>query len=316
MVASFADLSHHQSIVDLAAYARAGHDRVALKATEGLSYVDPTFTARWRQAGQLGLARVVYHFARAANSGAAEFDHFLATVAAGGIGPRDWLCLDAEDITAPARATGHAAEFTNRAAARGISRGLVYTGRWFADPNRLTASVLAPGWRRLWLSDYTPGQPDDQVEIPAGWTRTQLAARQHTDRATVPGVAGGCDYSRVLADWLTSTPDPTPEDDVPLTDAEIEKIAQRTWEKVAVGLSDPTHQYLQDELQPLKDALGQIRTGVAAQADDEAKVLGALASMKLNLTDAQLEQISDHIGIDYDKIAQAARFQISWPGAS
>ena len=121
---TFADISHHQSVVDLNAYAAAGHDRVFLKATQGLSYVDPTFTARWRQAGALGLARGAYHFAEADNDGGAEFDHFLSVVlAADAIGERDILCLDAEDTAHTSRAAAHAAQFTACAVVRGYPTG-------------------------------------------------------------------------------------------------------------------------------------------------------------------------------------------------
>lgn len=207
-MASFADISHHQSTVNLTTYAHAGHSRVVLKATEGTSGVDSRFAERWHEAGRLGLGRVAYHFARAANNGAAEFDHFLATV--GKLGPRDILCLDAEDTSSPRRSAAHAREFTTRAVARGVRTGLVYTGRWFADPNGVTAAVMQPGWRQLWLSDYGT-KADAAMLLPAGWSRTQVVARQFTDKASVAGIAGGCDYSRLLRDWLSPIPVPVPQ---------------------------------------------------------------------------------------------------------
>lgn len=223
---SFADLSHHQedvtaaTDVDLAAYAHAGHDRIAVKATQGLSFVDPRFTGWWRAAARLGLARVAYHFAQAAQSGAAEFDYFLAAVtAAGGLGPRDALCLDIEDdgsATARARADAYCKEFTARAVARGHPTGLVYTGRWYAEPNNIRADDVAAGWRRLWISDYG-SRPDAQIRLPTGWTRGQVAARQFGSSIRVAGVRNPCDYSRVLIDWLTDTPPPS-EDDMPSAD--------------------------------------------------------------------------------------------------
>lgn len=216
MAALFADASHHQAAIDLAAYAGA-HDRIVLKATEGTGYTDPTFAARWRQAGALGLARVAYHFARNVNPGNLEWDHFLSAVdSAGGLGPRDWLCLDSEDTDTPRRAVAAAREFCARAVATGHPNGLVYTGRWYAEPNGLTAGVLPPGWRRLWLSDYTAAHADTDMPLPAGWSSGQVVARQYTDRAAVPGVVGGCDYSRVLNDWLTTVqpvPAPPPRED-------------------------------------------------------------------------------------------------------
>jgi hypothetical protein len=205
VVREFADLSHYEPSVTLSVYANAGFDRVFLKATDGLSFSDPTFAARWQVAGELGLARGAYHFARAANNGAAEFDHFLSVVeAAGGLGPRDVAVLDSEDPDAPGRAAAHAAEFTRQAVARGVPAGLVYTGVWYGDPAGLRPEVLAPGWRRLWLSDYH-AIPDAAMRLPAGWSRDQVYARQYTSSADLPGIPHACDASRVLREWIALT---------------------------------------------------------------------------------------------------------------
>ena len=99
----------------------------------------------------------------------------------------------------------------------------MYTGRWYADPNGLTAAVFPPGWRRLWLSDYTPAQ----VTLPAGWAQAQLVALQFTDKATVAGVGSLCDYNRVLTDWNTT------EDDMTLTPAQAAQLAD-----IAAGVND------------------------------------------------------------------------------
>ena len=204
MAVQFSDLSHHQGSVDLAAYARAGHDRVMLKATEGTGFLDGQFTARWRQAGTLGLKRGAYHFLRNALPGDEQWAWFISAVRrAGPLQPGDWLCLDSEDTATPARAAACSREFTAAAVAAGFRDGEVYTGRWYADPNGLTAAVFPPGWRRLWLSDYTPAQ----VALPAGWTQAQLVALQFTDKATVPGIGTPCDYNRVLHDWHTTAPE-------------------------------------------------------------------------------------------------------------
>jgi GH25 family lysozyme M1 (1,4-beta-N-acetylmuramidase) len=203
---NFADLSHHQANVDLNAYIAAGHDRIALKATEGLTYTDPTFSDRWRRAGELDIARVAYHFAKCGNDGAAEYDRFYGVVFAAGLGGNDTLCLDQEDTATPLRAAAYTAEFTQRAAARGAA-GMIYTGVWYAAPNGVTASTCHPSWRRLWLSDYNANHDDLTMPLPPGWDRAQVIARQHTDRAAVAGVTGGCDYSRVLRDWLTEDGD-------------------------------------------------------------------------------------------------------------
>ena len=201
----FADLSHHNAAVDLAVYAAAGHTRVALKATEGTGFTDPVFASRWVLAGKLGLARIGYHFAQTETTGAIQADRLLAVVAdAGGMTARDALALDVEDDDSPTavgRADEYAAEFCRRMVARGHRSGLLYTGRWYADPAGITPADVPAGWRRLWLSDYGTDS-DSTIALPAGWARSQVAARQFDHAATVPGITGGCDYSRVLNDWL------------------------------------------------------------------------------------------------------------------
>lgn len=271
---TFADLSHHQSTVDLSLYAQS-HDRIALKATEGTTFIDPEFASRWREAGQLGLARTAYHFARNANSGSLEFDHFWRVVqSVGGLTSRDTLCLDSEDTTAPARAVAHASEFTARAViVGGVSDGMVYTGRWYAQPFGLTASCVQPGWRRLWLSDYTAAHPDDTMPLPDGWTRDQVCARQYTSTATVAGVADPCDYSRVLYEWLPTTDEGYDMATLDEVLAELRQIDDRLSDLYRVGFKsstvsgteDPTHELYSvrgtnERLQKVIDLLTKMTT--------------------------------------------------------
>lgn len=225
MVEQFADLSHHNTAVNLAAYA-AAHRRVALKATDGAGFDDPAFAARWAAAGVLGLARVAYHYAQTETGGAQEADHILAIVtAAGGLGPDDMLCLDIEDndsTLAVTRADEFAGEFCRQMVTRGHPTGLLYTGRWYADPAGITPADVPAGWRRLWLSDYSSAT-DAAMVLPAGWTRDLVAARQFTNAATVPGVAGPADCSRVINDQLVQ------EDTMALTTEDISALARAVW---------------------------------------------------------------------------------------
>jgi lysozyme len=282
-VTTFADLSHHQAGVSVTAYA-AAHDRVALKATEGTGYVDPTFTDRWRAAGAAGLARVAYHFDRAAFDGAAQCDWLLGAVArAGGAGPRDLLCLDSEDTATPAQASASAAAFTRRAAAAGYP-GCVYTGRWFANPYGITAGVLHPSWRRLWLSDYTASHDDATMPLPVGWDRGQVLARQFTDRATVPGVTGPCDYSRVLIDWINTGDDSMSASEVATLSAQIAALSQQVsdaYRLLTVGDGPAVTEGADTHPQNLKNVRAVLRplaAAVAAQANDETAILAAITA--------------------------------------
>jgi len=265
MVITFADISHYQSDVDLVAYRAAGYDRVVMKATGGardgsLRFVDNTFADRWAQAGELGLARVAYHFARNNNHGGQEFDWFWSQVqAAGGLGTRDRLCYDQEDNRTNAMlnlARQRTIEFTQEAVRAGITQGLYYSGKWFTGPARIVASDLPPGWRKFWISDTTP----DTIELPAGWTQDQVVAVQFTDHANLPGIPS-TDANRVVNDWL-----PKMEEDLSIVDAETKAYLDNAFALLMYGDDrDPakdkgTHP---DNLQAITSAQKQLRTDVA-----------------------------------------------------
>lgn len=211
MTTQFVDLSHHNATVDLAAYAEAGHDRVVLKATEGSTFTDPEFAGRWREAGRAGLRRGAYHFARTiqAASGWDQAGRLAESVhAAGGLLRGDFLILDLEDTSVPA-AMPAAAEFVREFVAQmvmlGHAEGIIYSGSWYLNPAHITPDDVTPGWRHLWLSDYSPAR-DESIVLPAEWSRDQVVARQYTNRATVPGITGPVDASRVLHDWEAPVP--------------------------------------------------------------------------------------------------------------
>jgi hypothetical protein len=203
----WADASHYNA-VNLGTYF-ASHDRLGIKVTEGTGYVDPTFAGRYAYAKAAGKPMVLYHFDRARFDGADQFDWFMQNVRAAG-GPRPWpldlFCLDTEDTNYPQGAAESAARFTGRALQVGYPKGSGYTGVWFAKPYGITPEVFAPGWRHLWLSDYNSAHADNTMPLPPGWTRAQVIARQFTSTASVAGVNGPCDYSRVINEWLPVTP--------------------------------------------------------------------------------------------------------------
>lgn len=292
---TYSDVSHHQAVT-LPAY-WALHDRMALKVTEGTGFTDDTFRERYRYAKDRGLPLKLYHFDRAKFDGAAQFDFFLDAIRAAG-GPRpglDLLCHDVEDTNDPNLAAGSAREFTNHAAGLGYS-GCVYTGVWYANPHGITAGILHPSWRRLWLSDYGT-TPDAQMRLPNGWVRSQVIARQFTSTASVPGVGSPADYNRVLAEWLGSAPTPTPVEDT-LSAAEVKQILDAIG-----GVSDIVSVMARGDVPPgphgsthanLKDmsaALNAVRAAVGALSDDEAHILAAVQA-----SDAAIEAAVAAVG--------------------
>lgn len=73
------DVSHYQGPIDWPSLARAGVTFAYLKATEGVTFVDPTFAANDAGAAAAGIPRGAYHFALPdRSSGAAQANYFLA----------------------------------------------------------------------------------------------------------------------------------------------------------------------------------------------------------------------------------------------
>ena len=96
----FADLSSANPHFDAGEYKRSGHILVAIKATEGTSYVNPLHRGYSLRAGLEHVGVVHYHFARpdVGNRPADEAEHFLRW-ALPLAGPRDYLLLDLERAT-------------------------------------------------------------------------------------------------------------------------------------------------------------------------------------------------------------------------
>ncbi|RKU43282.1 hypothetical protein DL546_006309 [Coniochaeta pulveracea] len=73
------DISHYQPTVNYQAAYNAGARFVIIKATEGTTYTDPSFSTHYTGATNAGLIRGGYHFAHpGATTGAAQADYFLA----------------------------------------------------------------------------------------------------------------------------------------------------------------------------------------------------------------------------------------------
>lgn len=186
-----ADISHNQASYDAVAYRRAGHDRIRLKATQGTTYVDPSYAQRVAESHAAGLTVDHYSFLTG-EPGAAQADHFLATVIPR-LGPGDRFMADLEPnpfgstVTAPV-----AAEFVDTCHVKAPSvDGLEYSGPYFLRDNHI---VSLHGWG-LVLADYTTAKspvfwPPGFDKVPVEW--------QFTDAAVTAGIPGHSDLSRVV----------------------------------------------------------------------------------------------------------------------
>lgn len=181
------DLSHHNGTVDLQAAKSAGMMGVIHKATQGTTYVDPTYQAHREQAEQAGLMWGAYHFGTGDDVGQ-QVDHFIQTVE-----PRvyDLLVLDFErNPSGTSMSLQQAEQFVSEVQSRTGRWPGLYSGNYIKELlGEAHNAVLAQCW--FWLSEYGP-----TARVPTNWNTWTMW--QYTDGTIgpephgVPGI-GNCD---------------------------------------------------------------------------------------------------------------------------
>lgn len=288
MTRTGADLSHHQSSFDATAYAASGEAFIILKATEGASFVDPTFASRWRTVGSIGLARGAYAFARPGTATVdAQADHFLAVVRAAGWQAGDAWALDLEDAggLGPASLLAWAERWTGRVRAALGGRGAFYSGVAFVfgalgDPGRIPGGCV--GWVARYRSD-TPWaapwrRPRGWPEIPDVWQCTNGETGCVRDVAGV----GRCDWNKATDSAFAALFGGREEADVPLSDEEVDRVADRV--ATRLGLRDGTR------VADAKDVALVLR-GDDVHPDSLKSLRAAVDGLGLGLSDAQLDAL-------------------------
>lgn len=165
------DVSNYQPRHDWAA---SGADFGIVKASEGLTFKDPTFARHWKELDKHDVVRGAYHFGHPANDPVAEADFFLSVVNSRPAQPGDLLALDLE--TNDGRSTAHvnawAKKFLERVEDRTGVRPLFYSGYAFADQYGKGLEEYP-----LWVAHY--GKPKGKVAPPADWH--SWAIHQYSD---------------------------------------------------------------------------------------------------------------------------------------
>ena len=180
------DLYHADKVsVDFSAVKAAGIAAVILKATQGTSFVDPTFAPRVADARDAGMLVGAYHFLDG-TSPVDQVAHFLSVV---GSTSDVLLALDFE-ANEPSQATvTQVASAINAVKAVTGRFPVLYTNRYMVATSNPILSQCS-----LWLAEY-----GSNPVCPPGWTEWKLW--QNTDGQTgsdpksVPGI-GPCDRSR------------------------------------------------------------------------------------------------------------------------
>jgi lysozyme len=199
------DLSHWNALTSdpATAFAEAyeyGIRFLALKATQGVSFVDPSFAVRRAAAEAVGLNILAYTFLDAATPAKAQADFLLATIAPL---PGIELAIDVEanagaadgSVTIPL-----AAEVAQRIADKAGFLPFYYGTRFGPDgkggglPHELLSQCP------LWLAEW-----GNQPVCPPGWREWRIwqctNGRIGRDPLPVPGL-GACDRSYIAAGSL------------------------------------------------------------------------------------------------------------------
>jgi lysozyme len=180
------DVSHHQGKIDWDKVKAGPTNFVFMKATEGTSFVSPTFRSNWDAAA--GLNRGAYHFFRPSVSGAEQAAHFLATYRPrkGDLRP----ALDIEDFDGSSKA-GFQREVDAWLDAVGTAisdkRPFIYTSASFwqkiGNPSKYSDCPI-------WVAHYTRAAGPN---LPKGWS--DYTIWQYSQSGTVDGVRGDCDVN-------------------------------------------------------------------------------------------------------------------------
>lgn len=209
MIDTVIDVSHFNGSPDWTQVRGAGILGVIHKATQGVGWVDPTFSAARTAAPAAGLLWGAYHFGTGSEDGAAQAQYFLDEVQPDG----QTLCaIDFEpDPSGTSMSLEQLLDWIETVQKATGRAPVVYGGLslLFPDIGANTYPTLASC--PLWAAQYTSANEPSGIptQVWKSWTLWQ-----YTESGTVAGISGNVDRSRfngtaeALAAWWNSAPQP------------------------------------------------------------------------------------------------------------
>lgn len=205
------DLSHHNPTPDWAKLKAGGTLAVIMKATEGTTYVDPTYKQRRKDAEAAGIKVFTYHYLKH-GSVVAQMDHYLDVVKPV-VGER--LVVDYED---QACVVADLEQAVVHLANAGRDYQITCYGAMFLT-QAATGHSQKLGGTSLWAARYSSNEPNIATDVWPHWSLWQ-----YTDHATVDGISAPVDGNKwngdpaKFLDWVGpaaqggQTPVPTDDD--------------------------------------------------------------------------------------------------------
>ncbi|NVK35970.1 MAG: glycoside hydrolase family 25 protein [Rhodobacteraceae bacterium] len=182
------DVSNNQGEIDWQDVAADGMTFALIKASEGVSIIDPFFKSNWQGAQSAGLRCGAYHFFHPTDSVRPQADNFLHALGTVSFERAFFpAIIDCEVIPANMTGTQYASCLNDFIAALGLPV-MIYAspGFWNGLGNpRVTCGGKCPP---LWVAEYTNA---DQPRFPAPWTGFDIW--QHSDTGRVRGIQDDVD---------------------------------------------------------------------------------------------------------------------------
>jgi len=173
------DVSHYQGTMNWATAKNAGVEFAFIKATEGTTYTDPTFSTNWSGAGAQGIKRGPYHYFINNVDPVAQADHFYAVAASGGeLG----YAVDCEDESASLDPSNLKA-FLDRMETLTGQKCIIYTrASWW---NKYVGSQSWTSNYPLWVAHWGASSPT----LPIGWTTYRYWQYSNSGTGSVYGAS-------------------------------------------------------------------------------------------------------------------------------
>jgi lysozyme len=205
------DLSHHNIIPEGLKPAKdSGILGIIHKATEGVTYKDPTCAARLYLAKQAGMKFGTYHFMRPGDPGdqVAFYYDTVQSIQSQAGDSQDWLW--ACDFEADGISLDQVLSFMEQLEIVTHQSPVLYSGHSLKDALKVKPDTRLSKYR-LWLAQYA-----SSPTLPVGWTKYFLW--QYSDKGSVTGISPPTDVNAydgnadtLLAEWSGTSAQPKPE---------------------------------------------------------------------------------------------------------
>ena len=191
------DVSYWDSGIDWPKVRATGQRYVFVKATEAITYKDPTFDDNWLGAKSAGLLRGAYHFFRCNVDAKKQADYFIDYVKTlnddGELPPV--LDLETPDGQRKEKIIPAAKIWLDRVEAVFSKKPIIYSGQFFLQDFFSEVGGGPPAWAKdypLWLAQY-PNQyaPGMQPFLPRGWFKWTFW--QYSEKGQVNGINANVD---------------------------------------------------------------------------------------------------------------------------